>query len=291
MLQRLLGRHDEVVAVDRGTSTPSRSKPISVERRCCDAGVGDAQLGARDGRESDERPDLDVVGTDAVGAAAAAWRPPCTVSVFVPMPSIVAPSATRNPAEILHVRLAGGVAEHGGARRRRPPPSARSRCRHARLVEEDVGARAASSARKVIRSRRARGRRPAAASARKCVSSRRRPITSPPGGASVTSPQRARAAARRAGSRRGSACRARDRARAAAPPWRGSRATSAPVQSRSRPTLRISCTSVSMSRMRGTFSSGTGCSVSSAAPTIGQRGVLVAGRADGAAAGDDHLRR
>ena len=49
---------------------------------------------------------------------------------------------------------------------------------------------------------------------------------------------------------------------------------------RSTPTDWMSSTSVSTSRMRGTFSSVTGSSERSAAATIGQRGVLVAGGAD-----------
>ena len=41
------------------------------------------------------------------------------------------------------------------------------------------------------------------------------------------------------------------------------------------PTERISSTSVSVSRMRGTFSSVTGCSVSSAAAMIGSAAFLL----------------
>ena len=112
------------------------------------------------------------------------------------------------------------------------------------------------------------------------MSSRRRPMTSPPGGE-----QRDLAAAReqrrrRAGSRRecaahssGSSSPARTVARV--DPQR----VVAAVHSHSAPTLRTSSTSVSMSRMRGTFSSVHRCSVSSAAATIGSAAFLLpAGR-------------
>ncbi|MGY4283467.1 hypothetical protein ACVWXO_002687 [Bradyrhizobium sp. LM2.7] len=52
------------------------------------------------------------------------------------------------------------------------------------------------------------------------------------------------------------------------------------VHSADAPTERISSTSVSVSRIRGTFSSVTGCSVSSAAAMIGSAEFFVAGRLD-----------
>ena len=58
----------------------------------------------------------------------------------MPIPSIVAPSATRKPAEVLHVRLAGGVAQDGVAGGGDGGHERVLGARHAGLVEEDVGA-------------------------------------------------------------------------------------------------------------------------------------------------------
>ena len=116
----LLCRDDEIVAVDRGRRCRGARSPCSVERRCSTPASLDADLGARDRGEPDERADLDVVGADRDACAPPSGRPPWIVSVFVPMPSMLAPSATRKCAEVLHVRLAGGVAQDRRARRRRP---------------------------------------------------------------------------------------------------------------------------------------------------------------------------
>ena len=49
-------------------------------------------------------------------------RPPLIVTLFVPMPSISRAERDEEMTEVLDVRLAGGVAQHGRARSPRPPP-------------------------------------------------------------------------------------------------------------------------------------------------------------------------
>ena len=99
-------------------------------------------------------------------------------------------------------------------------------------------------------------------------------MTSPPGGGSITAPQRANS---------GPASRIEARIRAHST---GSRSAARmflawmesvlrPRHSADAPTERISSTSVSVSRIRGTFSSVTGCSVSSAAAMIGNAAFLL----------------
>ncbi|MGY3122535.1 hypothetical protein ACVWXQ_006472 [Bradyrhizobium sp. S3.14.4] len=99
-------------------------------------------------------------------------------------------------------------------------------------------------------------------------------MTSPPGGGSITSPQRAS---------RGPASRIEARIRTQSS---GSRSAARmllawmcsvlrAVHSAAAPTERISSTSVSVSRIRGTFSSVTGCSVSRAAAMIGSAEFLL----------------
>ena len=87
-----------------------------------------------------------------------------------------------HPRQILDVRLAGGVADHGGAGRQRGRHQRVLGGHHRRLVHEHVGrAQAARCAQHDLAfaigdARPSRGRRPGAGSRR------RRPITSPPGG-------------------------------------------------------------------------------------------------------------
>ena len=65
----LVGRDDEVVAVDVADDAEALE---AHERRAqvLDAGALDAELGAGDRGEADERADLDVVGADAMRRAA-----------------------------------------------------------------------------------------------------------------------------------------------------------------------------------------------------------------------------
>ena len=154
--------------------------------------------------------------------------------------------------------------------------------RHRRLVEEDGAARAAGapSARSVpFRSTSAPSSREGvkvrveAAAADDVAAGRRHDRAA----------RSARAAARRAGTTRGSRGTAPGRASVfvharrvdSAPRW-------APSTSASAPRSASSSSIVSTSRMRGTFSSATGSSVSRRRREDRQRGVLVAGRADGA---------
>ena len=99
-------------------------------------------------------------------------------------------------------------------------------------------------------------------------------MTSPPGGGSATSPQRASS---------GPASRIEARIRAQSSGSRSAARISLAwiasvlraFHSAEAPTERISSTSVSVSRMRGTFSSVTGCSVSRAAAMIGSAEFLL----------------
>ena len=143
---------------------------------------------------------------------------------------------------------------------------------HARLVEEDLARRAGrpSASRSGSRSRSARR----AARARGCAGragagrSRRRP-------AAARSPGRgARAAGRRAGTTRGSAPRAPRRPRATRAPAASTRTSFGPVHSALAPSAASSSSIVSTSRMRGTFESVTGSSVSRHAARIGRAPFL-----------------
>ena len=52
--------------------TPRRAKPHERRAKMLDAGVGDADFRSRDGRQSNERADFDVIGPDAMRRAAQA---------------------------------------------------------------------------------------------------------------------------------------------------------------------------------------------------------------------------
>ena len=129
-------------------TTPSRSKPMPHRPQVLDAGVGDAQRGARHRRQPDERADLDVVRPDPMATRRPAVRPPSTVIVLVPIPSICGAQRDEELRQILHVRLAGRVAEHRRAAGRGRDHQRVLRRRDARLVEKDIGALAGACARR-----------------------------------------------------------------------------------------------------------------------------------------------
>src|SRR3954468_4629952 len=103
-----------------------------------ETGVGDADLGFRDGSKSDERTDLDVVGADAMRGA------PERAAAFdreLVGPDAIDLGAERNEemAEVLNVRLARRVAQHRRSPRR---DGGRDRVLGAgdtRLIEKHVG--------------------------------------------------------------------------------------------------------------------------------------------------------
>ena len=106
----LVGRNDEIRPVDRARDPESRE---AHQRRAqvFDAGVLDAQRRPRHRREADERSDLDVVGTDAMRAAAE--RPASVDREQIRADSLdVRAQRDEKVAKILDVRLAGGVAEN-----------------------------------------------------------------------------------------------------------------------------------------------------------------------------------
>src|SRR4051794_35948185 len=192
--------------------------------------------------------------------------------VLVPMPSILAPSATRKcarsctwgseaalrrwvvPWAATAATSAFSVAVTLGSSRKTSAPLRRAALNSSWCVAVTVA--------------------PNCSKARKCVSRRLRPITSPPGGGSATSPQRASS---------GAASRIEARMRAQSSGSRSAaRISLAWIKSVLRachsavaPTERTSSTSVSVSRIRGTLSSVTGCSVSSAAAMIGSAAFLL----------------
>ncbi len=91
------------------------AEPLEVHQRraeVLDARVLDRELRFRHRGEADERADLDVVGPDAVGAAA--QRRAAVDGHRVGADALDA-GAERDEevGEILHVRLGGGVAQHG----------------------------------------------------------------------------------------------------------------------------------------------------------------------------------
>ena len=113
----LAGRHAHGVALDLdGDSEPRERVPDRAQM--LDGGVLDHDLAAGDGGQADERGDLDVVGADPVGAAAerldAVDREHVRSDPLDP-----GAHGVQEPAEVLHMRLAGGV----GDRRRAPAPA------------------------------------------------------------------------------------------------------------------------------------------------------------------------
>ena len=94
-------------------------------------------------------------------------------------------------AEVLHVRLARGVADHRLPGRENGRHDRVLRRHDARLVEEDAACRAGRSARSCRSGTPMSISAPSSANAWMCGSRRRRPITSPPGGGTLTPPRRA----------------------------------------------------------------------------------------------------
>src|SRR5437763_9372654 len=106
-----------------------------------------------------------------------------------------------------------------------------------------------------------------------CVSSRRRPITSPPGGGTITRPQRASS-----GPARSTEARIREQSSSSSSVFGSSaawiRTSFGPSHSASAPRSAISSTIVSTSRIRGTFRSTTGSGLSRQPARIGSAPFL-----------------
>ena len=154
-----------------------------------DAGARDAQRRARHRGKPDQRADLDMVGLDRIASQRRASPARARSWCWCRCPRCwrrARPENARVPA-------------HAARRRRcanrwcRGPPTAAT---SAFSVAVTLGSSRKTSApfRRVARNSSrwfAVTVAPSCSKARKCVSSRRRPITSPPGGGSITSPQRA----------------------------------------------------------------------------------------------------
>ena len=134
----LLGRHDEIGPVDHARNAESRE---AHQRRAkmLDAGVGDANLRARDRRQADERPDLDVIGPDAMRRAA---ERAAALHRQLVRPGALDLCAERDEemAEILDVRLARGIAKNRRSARRDSGHERVLGAGDARLIEKHVGA-------------------------------------------------------------------------------------------------------------------------------------------------------
>ena len=187
-LEGLVARHDEVVAFDLADDAEPL-EPHPDRAQMLDAGPRDAQRRTRHRGEPDQRADLDMVGLDRIAGGAERRRSVHDHGVGADALDAGA-ERDQEMREVLHMRLGGGVAQIGGAMRRHRGHQRVFRGRHAGLVEENVGAPELARRRNSSRSV-AVTVAPSCSKARKCVSSRRRPMTSPPGGGSITSPQRA----------------------------------------------------------------------------------------------------
>ena len=134
----LLGRHEQVIADHRAFDAEALEAHAR-GAQMLDAGRDDAELGLRDRRESDERADLDVIGADAVRRAV---KRPGAVDGDRVRADPLDRRAHRDEklGEVLHVRLARGVAEGGRARGQARRHERVLRSGDARLVEEDIGA-------------------------------------------------------------------------------------------------------------------------------------------------------
>src|ERR671919_410935 len=203
--------------------------------------------------------------------------PPCsrstprTVRTFEPMPSMSAPSETRK------WQRSWTCGSHAAFTIVVSP-----RARTAAVTAFSVPVTEASSRKmcaptspsvRMWKRRFARTSAPRRTKAWMWVSRRRRPMTSPPGGGTIASPQRAR---------RGPASRigARMRAQSSSSSSRFEtsaacmRTTPSPARRTSTPRSAASASMVSTSRIAGTFVSVTGSSVSRAAATIGSAAFL-----------------
>ena len=81
-----------------------------------DRRILDHEVATGDRRQADERRHLDVIGADPVGDSRAASRTPWIVSTFEPIPSMRGTHRIQELAQILHVRLAGGVVDRSSCR-------------------------------------------------------------------------------------------------------------------------------------------------------------------------------
>ena len=244
-----------------------------------DAGVRDADLGARHRRQPDERADLDVIGADA--CVRAAERAPAVDGEHVGADAVdLARRARRGNAQ--RSCTCGSLA----ALRRIVVPDAATAAISAFSVPVTLGSSRNTSA----------PRRPGRRQVEAVVELERgtealerekvRVDATPADHVAARRRQRDLAAAReqRAGQqdrRANLLAQRRDRASPTARSSRGCAACSARSSSRRRPVDAISSTSVSMSRMRGTFSRMTGMLGEQRRADDRQRGVLVAGRANG----------
>ena len=119
------------------TWTPSRSSVGRIAPRSFGLHVVDRDVAARHGRQPDEAADLDVLRADPPLAAEEALDAVDAQDVRLDALDLRA-ERDEEAAEVLDVRLAGGVADHGLARRERGRHDRVLGCHHARLVEEDV---------------------------------------------------------------------------------------------------------------------------------------------------------
>ena len=265
------------------------------ERRAqmLDAGVGDADLGARDGGEADERADFDVIGPDAMRRAA---ERAAAVDRELVRADAVDLRAERDEemAEVLDVRLAGGVAKDRRARAPRRRRRARSRSPVTLGSSRKTSAPRSPSRRQIERCRSSSndGAEPLErekvrvdAPAADDVAARRRQLD-----LAAAREQRAGQQDRRANLPAELGIELR-RSRTSS---RGCAACCARSIRRSTPIDAISSTSVSTSRMRGTFVERDRMLGQQRRADDRQRGVLVAGGTDRAgelvSALDDELQ-
>ena len=131
-----LGRHAQARALDLDVhAEPLEDRQDRREVLRLDA--VDRDVAAGDGREADEAADLDVLGADP--PLAAGERLDALDAQHVRLDALdLRAERDEEAAEILDVRLAGGVADHRLARRQHGGHDRVLGRHHARLVEEDV---------------------------------------------------------------------------------------------------------------------------------------------------------
>ena len=112
--QRLSGRHDHVGAVAVDPAAEPLERQAGHAQVVRDA-VADAQLAAGARRQRDEAADLDVVGPDRVVGPAELLLTVHDHQVGAD-PLDAGAHLHQQPGQVLHVRLARGVVDHGRAR-------------------------------------------------------------------------------------------------------------------------------------------------------------------------------
>src|SRR6266550_1753630 len=119
-----------------GTRSQSSPSSTSMPKRL---NAVDSEVAVRDGCEADQAADLDVLGSDGPLPSRQPLDPVDAEDVRL---DALDPGAERDEeaAEILHVRLAGGVSDRGLAGRDDGRHDRVLGRHHARLVEEDAGA-------------------------------------------------------------------------------------------------------------------------------------------------------